>query len=410
MDAGPGWERAALGKLVTLQKERVSGDKDTGLPYIGLEHIAQGQPYLLDVAPSDASVSTNSVFESGDILFGKLRPNLRKSLQVHFRGYCSTDILVLRVGDSYDSSFVARLFQSTSVFEAAIRTSSGTRMPRTSWNSLKSFEVLVPPISKQRRIAEILDTVDEAIRETERVIAKLREVKQGLLHDLLTRGLDAQGHLRDPQAHPEEFKDSPLGRIPREWEVQTCETVCQEITVGIVVKPSQYYVRLGVPALRSTNVQEGQIVLDEVVYISEDANQLQIKSQLRQGDVVTVRTGYPGTSAVVPGWLDGANCIDLVISRPSEKITPQYLTVWINSDFGKEQVFRRQGGLAQQHFNVGEMKELLIALPSLEEQHCITTVLDAHDARIRAEEGVLAKRRQVKQGLMDDLLTGKVRV
>jgi type I restriction enzyme S subunit len=252
--------------------------------------------------------------------------------------------------------------------------------------------------------------VDEAIRETERVIAKLREVKRGLLHDLLTRGLDAHGHLRDPQAHPEEFKDSPLGRIPREWEVQTCETVCQEITVGIVVKPSQYYVRLGVPALRSTNVQEGQIVLDEVVYISEDANQLQIKSQLRQGDVVTVRTGYPGTSAVVPGWLDGANCIDLVISRPSEKITPQYLTVWINSDFGKEQVFRRQGGLAQQHFNVGEMKELLIALPSLEEQHCITTVLDAHDARIRAEEGVLAKRRQVKQGLMDDLLTGKVRV
>ena len=72
---------------------------------------------------------------------------------------------------------------------------------------------------EQTRIAAVLDTVDEAIAKTEAVIAKLKQVRAGLFHDLLTRGLDEHGQLRDPVAHPEHFQDSPLGRIPKEWEV-----------------------------------------------------------------------------------------------------------------------------------------------------------------------------------------------
>ena len=70
------------------------------------------------------------------------------------------------------------------------------------------------------RIAEVLDTLDEAIRRTELVIAKLEQIKQGLLHDLLTRGIDDNGELRDPDRHPEQVKDSPLGRIPRAWQTR----------------------------------------------------------------------------------------------------------------------------------------------------------------------------------------------
>ena len=74
-------------------------------------------------------------------------------------------------------------------------------------------------LPEQTRIAAMLDTVDEAIAKTEAVIAKLKQVRAGLLHDLLTRGLDENGQLRDPVAHPEQFQDSPLGRIPKEWKV-----------------------------------------------------------------------------------------------------------------------------------------------------------------------------------------------
>jgi type I restriction enzyme S subunit len=87
---------------------------------------------------------------------------------------------------------------------------------------LASIGVPIPSLSEQQRIAEILDAVDESIRKTEEVIAKLQQMKQGLLHDLLTRGIDDNGELRDPERHPEQFKDSELGRIPRSWETRGC--------------------------------------------------------------------------------------------------------------------------------------------------------------------------------------------
>jgi len=98
------------------------------------------------------------------------------------------------------------------------------RTPQTTVRHLSVgdiYRVPRPPFPRnvQAYVATVLDTVDEAITKTEAVIAKLKQVRAGLLHDLLTRGLDEHGQLRDPIAHPEQFKDSPLGRIPREWMV-----------------------------------------------------------------------------------------------------------------------------------------------------------------------------------------------
>lgn len=193
-----------LNELVELSTNKVVRRKDPNLPYIGLEHIAQDSPVILGTDMSDTSISTNSIFQSGDILFGKLRPNLRKSLQVKFNGYCSTDILVFRARAGVLPEFAARVFQREDVFEEAIRTAEGTKMPRTSWDKLKNFRVFVPfQIKEQRTIVEILDSLDEMIAHTESLIQKLKQIKAGLLHDLLTRGLDENGELRDAIAHPE---------------------------------------------------------------------------------------------------------------------------------------------------------------------------------------------------------------
>ena len=174
---------------------------------------------LKSLSPSTISVSTNSVFHSDDILFGKLRPNLKKCVRATFSGYCSTEILVFQASDGIEPRFAAQVFRWDRVFDEAVKTAEGTRMPRTSWPKLKEFLVRIPPLPEQRRIAEILDTVDDVIQQTEALIAKLKLMKAGLLHDLLTRGIDENGELRDPEAHPEQFKDSPLGRIPREWRL-----------------------------------------------------------------------------------------------------------------------------------------------------------------------------------------------
>jgi len=148
-----------------------------------------------------------------------------------------------------------------------------------------------------------------------------------------------------------------------------------------------------------------------MVFISPEANASLYKSQLRAGDVVTVRTGYPGTSAVVPRSLDGANAIDILITTPKPQINSTFLAAWINSPFGRTQVLRDQGGLAQQHFNVGDMKNLLVAMPvTKNEQDLIGLALDDSDALIGSLEQLLAKKRRIKQGAMQELLTGKRRL
>ncbi|MDD1760819.1 MAG: restriction endonuclease subunit S, partial [Methanothrix sp.] len=277
--------------------------------------------------------------------------------------------------------------------------SSQTGVPMISQSQVKSFHISFPSLQKQHKIVAILASVDAAIEQTDAIIAQTERMKKSLMQELLTKGI---GH--------KAYKDVSIGRIPIEWDVQTCESVCEEIVVGIVVKPSQYYSSSGVPALRSANIHKSGIDPSNLVFITEESNRMLSKSMVRSGNVLTVRTGYPGTSCVVPPEFDGCNCIDIIISRPKPEIISSFLSTWINSDFGKKQVLRVQSGLAQQHFNIGELKKMLIAKPSVEEQQMIMSIINVHDLRLCLEESYLNKLKQLKRGLMQDLLTGRVPV
>jgi type I restriction enzyme S subunit len=277
-------------------------------------------------------------------------------------------------------------------------------------NFLRTISISFPTSKpEQIKIAEILSTVDRAIEQTEAMIAKQQRIKTGLMQDLLTRGIDEHGNLRSEQTH--KFKDSLLGRISVEWEVATCISLCREIVVGIVIRPAQYYRPEGVPVLRSANVRENEISDENLVYMSERDNEHLLKSQLHTGDLVTVRTGYPGTTSVVSPKYNGSNCVDIVISRPNhEKVRSGFLSIWVNSDHGKRQVLEGQGGLAQQHFNVGEMRSLLVKVPCLQEQERIEKTLKSQNEAMDGALGMLYKFRSLKTALMQDLLTGKKRV
>ncbi|QRM47214.1 restriction endonuclease subunit S [Rhizobium sp. BG4] len=262
------------------------------------------------------------------------------------------------------------------------------------------FEFPLPPLHEQRQIAEILSSVDEAIAATRAVIVQSRKVKQAVLERLLTKGI---GHTR--------FKQTEIGEIPEEWPLTSADSVCTQVSVGIVIKPSQYYVESGVRCFRSANVREGFVEDADWVYISDEGNRVNRKSVLRTGDVLVVRTGYPGTSCVVPPKYDGANCIDIIFARPKiELVAPYFLSTFINSASGKTQVLKAEGGLAQKHFNVGAMKQMKLPLPPLSEQHEIV----AHIQEFANTEAVLEQTLQqqigFKAALMSDLLTGRKRV
>ncbi len=146
-------------------------------------------------------------------------------------------------------------FKWERVFSAAVATAAGTKMPRTSWSDLKRFKVFKPDLEgEQTRIAYLLDTLDEAIAKTEAVIAKLKQVRAGTLHDLLSYGLDENGQLRDSIAHPEQFKDSPLGRIPRAWDVRRVSDFCDSYAGGTPSRGMLTFFKGDIPWVKSREV------------------------------------------------------------------------------------------------------------------------------------------------------------
>ncbi len=178
-----------------------------------------------------------TAFEEGDVLVAKITPCLENGKGAHAVGlengigFGSTEFHVLRTRPGNEPRFVFHLTQWRKFRRAAegqmVGSAGQQRVPRAFFD-----EFLVEDFGKgqQVRIADILATLDTAIHETDAIIAKLKVIKQGLLHDLLTRGIDANGEMRPPQAEALHlYKGSPLGWIPKEWEIEPVARICSDV-------------------------------------------------------------------------------------------------------------------------------------------------------------------------------------
>ena len=197
---------------------------------------------------------------------------------------------------------------------------------------------------------------------------------------------------------------------PKSWKKVSGQDYCTKITVGVVIKPASYYQETGVPALRTLNVRPNKIILDELVYFSEEANQNELKnSQLKKNDVLIVRTGQPGTAAVVPESLEGANCIDLIIATPNlELIIPKYLCYFYNSDGGKQIVMSSERGQIQKHFNVGSAKVSEIPLPPLNLQVKFAERIQQIEQQKKQAEQSLQKSEELFNSLLQRAFKGEL--
>ena len=281
------------------------------------------------------------------------------------------------------------------------RIATGTTVKGLRVNSLLSLPLPLPPLSEQRSIAAILSSVDDAIEKTQAVIDQVQVVKRGLMQELLTRGL-LGWHTK--------FKQSEIGEIPEKWEVCALSNLCDRMFVGIAQAATHAYAERGVPIVRTTNVREHHLDTESLLAITDEFAREMKRKALCGGDVLTARTGYPGTSVVVPESLGGAQCFTLLVSRPSSRLRSRYLCHTMNSGHGKRIVSRGQAGGAQQNLNVSVFKKALLSVPSLEEQDAICSVLDACYALIDREENWKGALFSIKSSLMSTLLTGELRV
>jgi type I restriction enzyme S subunit len=184
---GDDWTVTTLSEISKFVSKRESPKalaRDT--PYVGLEHV-EPKTTLISAWGDVQSVSSSvTPFEPEDTLFGRLRPYLHKVAFADFPGVCSPEILVLRSNAQCESKFLYILCSLDSTIKNCVDMSAGTRMPRTSTRDLASIEIQLPPISEQERIVEIVSSMDDVIKSTERAVIDAKNLRSGLLSDLLS--------------------------------------------------------------------------------------------------------------------------------------------------------------------------------------------------------------------------------
>jgi type I restriction enzyme S subunit len=298
------------------------------------------------------------------------------------------------------------------------------RTPQTTVRHLSVSDVYRiprPPIAcdQQAIAAAMLDTIDEAIAKTEAVIAKLKQVRAGLLHDLLTRGIDKNGQLRDPSAHPEQFQNSSLGRIPREWTVLTIEALLAHVPNALRSGPfgsallKQELKESGIPLLGIDNVHIERFVSSYTRFVDDNKFVELRRYAVRAGDVMITIMGTVGRCCVVPDSIGVALSskhvwtITLDRSRylPHVACWQMNFAPWVLRQFKRDE----QGGVMTA-IRSETLRQLLLPVPPLPEMQAIETILLQFNKRIGEEEALLAKLAALKSGLMTDLLTGRVRV
>jgi type I restriction enzyme S subunit len=279
----------------------------------------------------------------------------------------------------------------------------------------KTLSILVPPFDEQKRIAELLDTVDAAIAHTSSLIAKLKLMKAGLLHDLLTRGLDENGELRDAIAHPEQFKESALGLISKDWEVCQLSDFYAVPARNGLYKPAKFYGR-GVLMIHMPQMFRGLTIdVSDAASVYVNPSELE-RFSLAAGDLVFARRSLnlegAGRCSLVPAVSEPTTFESSIIRvrLSTDKLRPIFANYFLNSETG----FRLRLPLIRQVAVSGVSSEDIASIPvpcpPPEEQDAIIKIIDTHNTRIRAEEAYRDKLKLQKQGLMHDLLTGKVRV
>ena len=153
------------------------------------------------------------------------------------------------------------------------------------------------------------------------------------------------------------------------WRVGSVADIAN-VTVGVVIKPTQYYADKGVPAFRSLNIGEMKVKDEDWVYFTEEGHKKNPKSVIKENDVLVVRSGAPGVACVASEKYVGYNAVDIIIAHPNQRlINSVYMAMFTNMPHGMNQIRTKIGGAAQQHYNVGGYKSLKIALPPIEIQN-----------------------------------------
>jgi type I restriction enzyme S subunit len=417
--APEGWGIVPLGEFclgvrgVSYKPEDLSPAKaEHTVTLLRSNNIQSGRLVLADVQNvNQAKVSKKQLACEGDIavcmsngskrLVGKsaVFRNIPQGTKYTVGAFCS----IFRPLDSASSGFVAQLLSSDQFQHQVDFSLAGSAINNLKNSGVIEYQFLKPPLPEQQKIAAILSSVDNVIEKTRAQIDKLKDLKTGMMQELLTKGI---GHT--------EFKDSPVGRIPVGWECIPLEEVAT-VQTGVAKNSNSVGDMIEVPYLRVANVQDGFLDLSEVKTIKIDRSRLD-RFALQKDDVLVNEGGdfdKLGRGAVWDNRI--VPCVHqnhvFVVRTDKSKLLSFFFSYLSGSQHGKKYYLscaKQTTNLAS--LNSSQLKKFPVLLPSLLEQEKISGALATTDQKIDECSRKLAKSLDLKKALMQDLLTGKVRV
>lgn len=277
-----------------------------------------------------------------------------------------------------------------------------TGVPSLSVANLNTIRIATPTKKEQEKIASILSTVDEQIDNVDALIEKNKELKKGLMQTLLTKGI---GHTK--------FKKTEIGEIPEEWEVGTLSSIIdknRKITYGIV-QPGEY-VECGKYVIRAKDYSFGWVRVEEIFKCDGLVEKSYARARVKEGDVLLTIVGSVGNLAIVPSVLNEANITQQTarLSFDKNKVNNVFYYNYLKSDRAIKEINKYMKSGVQPSLNLSDVEKFKIVIPSIEEQERISLILSSVDEKVEQYENKKQKLEELKKGLMQQLLTGMIRV
>lgn len=385
------WSPIRLGRVVTLNpsKSEVTGvDPDSEVSFLPMEAIGErGDLDLSRTRPvSELLPSGYSYFRNGDVVFAKITPCFENGKGALIKGlsggigFGTTELIVLRpMRNRLIETFLDYLVRSDyfrRIGESRMYGAGGQKRVPDAY--VRGYYFALPPLAEQRAIAAFLDRetakIDGLIEEQERLIELLKEKRQAAISQAVTKGLRGDVPMRPSGI-------GWLGEIPRGWEIKRLKHISPSLTVGIVVNPSEYVSPEGLPYIYGADIREGAISWERSRRIDPAVSDAQAKTRLRAGDLLTVRVGAPGVTAVVPPECHGGNCASVMLIR-SGGFDSRWLCYAMNARIVRCQVEVVQYGAAQEQFNISHAVNFWVPVPPGETQAQIADYLDKATRRI----------------------------
>ncbi|MGH1520041.1 restriction endonuclease subunit S [Chryseobacterium sp. JK1] len=322
----------------------------------------------------------------------------------------STDTYSLKTKDNVDTKYLYYYLLSNLQY-INDNFFQGSGLKHLQKKDLKQFLVKIPKdIREQKKIAEILSKVDGAIDNTEKLIQKYEQVKVGLMQDLLTKGIDENGNIRSEETH--QFKDSSLDIIPMEWDYSNFKLLCKfDITYGIVQAGPN--IENGVAYIKTGDLTGDNFKINNLQRTSVEIAKRFKRSTMELGEIVFALRGDIGNSKIITEEFVGANLTQGTarISFDENKVLNKFAIYMFQMPLIKKQIEEAQKGTTFQEISLSSLRSFELFYPNnIREQKVIVKHLDKITDKIIGEIKILNKLKLQKQGLMQDLLLGKVRV